>query len=139
VQKLEELMDKKYLAQIIATDNEGLQMISACTAGAKVKVADIKYLASNKVFLISIERTKIETDQEDKKINSICRFDFVDKVKSKNIDQKNDDLALDLIAIDYLKNKDDYEINLIFDNNAYIALTTETIEVRLEDQNEIKE
>ena len=132
-------MDKKYLAQIIATDNEGLQMISACTAGAKVKVADIKYLASNKVFLLSIERTKIETDQEDKKINSVCRFDFVDKVKSKNIDQKNDDLALDLIAIDYLKNKDDYEINLIFDNNAYIALTTETIEVRLEDQNEIKD
>ena len=132
-------MDKKYLAQIIATDNEGLQMISACTAGAKVKVADIKYLASNKVFLLSIERTKIETDQEDKKINSVCRFDFVDKVKSKNIDQKNDDLVLELIAIDYLKNKDDYEINLIFDNNAYIALTTETIEVRLEDQNEIKE
>ena len=132
-------MDKKYLAQIIATDNEGLQMISACTAGAKVKVADIKYLASNKVFLLSIERTKIETDQEDKKINSVCRFDCVDKVKSKNIDQKNDELALDLIAIDYLKNKDDYEINLIFDNNAYIALTTETIEVRLEDQNEIKE
>ena len=132
-------MDKKYLAQTIATDNEGLQMISACTAGAKVKVADIKYLASNKVFLLSIERTKIETDQEDKKINSVCRFDCVDKVKSKNIDQKNDDLALDLIAIDYLKNKDDYEINLIFDNNAYIALTTETIEVRLEDQNEIKE
>ena len=78
-------MDKKYLAKIIASDNEGLQMISACSAGAKVKVSDIKYLASNKVFLLSIERTKIETDQEDKKINSICRFDFVDKVKSKNI------------------------------------------------------
>ena len=131
-------MDKKYLAQIIATDNEGLQMISACTTGAKVKVAGIKYLASNKVFLLSLERTKIETDQADKKINSICRFDFVDKVKSKNIDQKNEELILDLIAIDYLKNKDDYEINLIFDNNAHIALTTETIEVRLEDQNEIK-
>jgi hypothetical protein len=114
-------------------------MISACTAGAKVKVADIKYLASNKVFLLSLERTKIETDQTDKIINSICRFDFVDKVKSKNIDQKNEELVLDLIAIDYLKNKDDYEINLIFDNNAHIALTTETIEVNLEDQNEIKQ
>ena len=131
-------MDRKYLAQIIATDNEGLQMISACTAGAKVKVTDIKYLASNKVFLLSIERTKIETDQANKKINSICRFNFVDKVKSKNIDQKNEKLVLDLIAIDYLKNKDDYEINLIFDNNAHIALTTETIEVNLEDQSEIK-
>ena len=132
-------MDKKYLAQIIATDNEGLQMISACSAGAKVKVSEIKYLATNKVFLLSIERTKVETDQEDKKINSICRFYFVDKVKSKNIDQKNEDLVLELIAIDYLKNKDDYEINLIFNNNAHIALTTETIEVRLEDQNEIKD
>ena len=132
-------MEKKYLAKIIASDNEGLQMISACSAGAKVKVSDIKYLAENKVFLLSVERTKIETDQEDKKINSICRFDFVDKVKSKNIEQKNEDLVLELMAIDYLKNKDDYEINLIFNNNAHIALTTETIDVRLEDQNEIKE
>ena len=132
-------MDKKYLAKIIASDNEGLQMISAYSAGAKVKVSDIKYLSENKVFLLSIERTKIETDQEDKKINSICRFDFVDKVKSKNIDQKNEDLVLELIAIDYLKNKEDYEINLIFNDKAHIALTTETIEVRLEDQNEINE
>jgi len=127
----------KYLAKIIASDQEGLQMISACSAGAKVKIADIKYLASNKVFLISIERTKIETNQEDKKINSICRFDFIEKVRSKNIDQSNQEMILELIGIDYLKNNDDYEINLIFNNNAYIALTSETIEVRLEDQNEI--
>ena len=132
-------MEKKYLAQIIATDNEGLQMISAYSSGASVKVSDIKYLASNKVFLLSITRTKIEKGQKNKKINSICRFDFVDRVKSKNINQKNDKLVLELIAIDYLKNKEDYEINLIFNNNAYIALTTETIEVRLEDQNEIKD
>ena len=128
-------MEKKYLAKIIANDQEGLQMISACSAGAKVKVIDIKYLASNKVFLLSIERTKVETGQEDKKINSICRFDFVDKVKSKNIDQSNQELVLELIGIDYLKNNSDYEINIIFNNNAHIALTTDTIEVRLEDQN----
>ena len=130
-------MDKKYYAKIIATDNEGLQMISACCAGAKIKVADIKYLQSNKIFLLSLERTKVETDNEDKKINSICKFDFVDKVKSKNINQKNQETVLELVGIDYLKNKEDYEINLIFNNNAHIALTTETIEVRLEDQNEI--
>ena len=132
-------MNKKYLAKIIATDNEGLQMISACSAGAKIKVSNIKYLQSNKVFLLSIERTKVETDQKNKRINSICRFDFVDKVKSKNIDQKNHDFILELIGIDYMKNKNDYEINLIFNNNAHIALTTETIEVRLEDQNEIED
>ena len=128
----------KYLAKIIASDQEGLQMISACSSGAKVKVANIKYLASNKVFLLSIERIKVETNQENKKIESVCRFDFVDKVRSKNIDQSNKDMILELIGIDYLKNNSEYEINLIFKNNAYIALTTETIEVRLEDQSEIK-
>ena len=130
---------KKYLAQIIANDNEGLQIISACTSGAKVKVSDIRYLGSNKVFLLSIERTKLEKEQKSKKINSICRFDFVDNVKSKNIDQKNGQLILELIAIDYMKNKGNYEINLIFNNNSHIVLTTETIEVRLEDQNEIEQ
>ena len=128
----------KYLAKIIANDQEGLQMISACTSGAKVKVSDIKYLAFNKVFLLSIERSKIETNQVFKKIKSICRFDFVFKVKSKNIDQSNQETILELIGIDYLKNNDDYEINLFFNNNAHIALTTETIEVRLEDQSEVK-
>jgi hypothetical protein len=128
----------KYLAKIIANDQEGLQMISACSSGAKVKISDIKYLSSNKVFLLSIERSLVETGQDRKKINSICRFDFVDKVKSKNINQSKKDLVLELIGIDYLKNKDDYEINLIFNNNSHIVLTTETIEARLEDQNEIK-
>ena len=128
----------KYLAKIIASDQEGLQMISACSSGAKVKIADIKYLASNKVFLLSIERTKVESNHQDKKINSICRFDFIDKVKSKNIDQSNQEAILELIGIDYLKNNKVYEINLFFNNNAHIALTTETIEAILEDQSEIK-
>ena len=131
-------MSKKYLAKIIATDNEGLQMISACCADAKVKMSDVKFLQSNKIFLLSLERIKLESDQGNKRINSICKFDFVDHVKSKNIDQKNKDLVLKLIGIDYLKNKEDFEINLIFNNNAHISLLTETIEVRLEDQNEIK-
>ena len=127
----------KYLAKIIATDKEGLQMISACSSGAKVKVSDIMYLESNKVFLLSIERIKVENENEDKKVNSICRFDFVDKVKSKNIDQSNQELVLELVGIDYLKNNDVYEINLFFSNNAHIALTAETIEAILEDQSEI--
>ena len=128
----------KYFAKIIASDQEGLQLISACSSAAKVKISDIKYLASNKVFLLSIERIKVENENEDKKINSILRFDFIDKVRSKNIDQSNQKKVLELIGIDYLKNNDVYEINLIFNNNAHIALSVETIEARLEDQSEIK-
>ena len=130
-------MEKKYLSKIIANDNEGLQMISACCAGAEIKVNDIKYLQKNKVFLLSLKRTKIETKNEGKKVNSICKFEFVDSVKSKNIKQDNIDQKLELITMDYLKNNDNYEISLIFTNNAYITLSTEIIEVTLDDQNKI--
>ena len=130
-------MKKKYLSKIIANDNEGLQMISACCAEAEIKVSDIKYLQKNKVFLLSLRRNKIETENEGKKVNSICKFEFVDSVKSKNINQENVDQKLELITMDYLKNNNNYEISLIFTNNAYIALSTEIIEVTLDDQNKI--
>ena len=129
----------EYRPQIIASDLDGLQVVSACSTGAKVRVDDIKFLLSNKVFLLSIERMKIETDQEDKRINSVLRFDSVLKVKSKNIDQNNKDLVIELMAIDYLKNNNDYEINLMFENNAHISLVVEALEILLEDQNEINE
>ena len=130
-------MEKRYLSQIIANDNEGLQMISACCAGAEIKVSDIKYLQTNKVFLLSLKRNKIETENEGKKVNSICKFEFVDDVKSKNIKQDDVNQKLELITMDYLKNNDNYEISLIFNNNAYITLSTEIIEVTLDDQNKI--
>jgi hypothetical protein len=130
-------MEKKYLSKIIANDNEGLQMISACCAGAEIKVNEIKYLQKNKVFLLSLKRAEIEKENEGKKINSICKFEFVDSVKSKNIKQDDIDQKLELITMDYLKNNDNYDISLIFTNNAYIILSTEIIEVTLDDQNKV--
>ena len=54
-------MNRKYLAQVIATDIDGLQMISACCAGAKIKVSNVKYLSSNKVFLFDERYLTLET------------------------------------------------------------------------------
>ena len=130
-------MEKNYLSKIIANDNEGLQMISACCAGAEIKVSDIKYLQTKKVFLLSLKRTKIESENEGKKVNSICKFEFIDSVKAKNIKQDDVNQKLELIAMDYLKNNENYEISLIFTNNTYITLSTEIIEVTLDDQNKI--
>ncbi len=128
-------MTKRYLAKIIAKDNQGLQLISAYCAGAKVKIAEIKYLPKNKIFLISLERLNKEVDNKSIKINSICKFEFVDSVKSKNVNQNDLNLVLELFTIELLKNKKNYEINLIFSNNEYITLSTEIVEATLEDQN----
>ena len=128
-------MIKRYLAKIIAKDSQGLQLISACCAGAKVKISEIKYLPKNKIFLLSLERFIKEADNDNLKINSICKFEFIDSVKSKNVNQNDLNLVLELFTIDLLKNKENYEINLIFSNNTYITLSTEIVEATLEDQN----
>ena len=127
-------MIKRYLAKILAKDRQGLQVISACCAGAKAKITEIKYLPRNKIFLLSLERLTKESNNDSLKINSICKFEFVDSVKSKNIDQNDLSLVLELFTIEVLKNKEKFDINLIFSDNAYITLSTEIIEATLEDQ-----
>ena len=126
---------KEYLAKIIAKDKQGLQFISACCSEAKVKIKDIKFLKKNNIFLISLERFNREKDRNTEKINSICKFEFVDNVKSKNIDQKNKNMTIDLLAIDLFRKDQNYEITLLFGNNGFITLSTEIVEVTLEDQN----
>jgi len=128
-------MKKNYLAKIIAKDIAGLQMISACCFEAKIKVGDIKFLKKNKIFLISLQRFHKEKEDGKEKINSICKFEFIDKVKSKCINQNDNDLVLELLAINILKKDKIFEIALLFKNNAFITLSAEIIEVTLEDQN----
>ena len=130
-------MNEKYLAKIIAKDSQGLKLISACCFQAKASVSELIYLKKNQIFLIFLQRFNRENKRNKEKINSVCKFEFVEFVKSKNIDQNNKDFILELFAIDLIKNKDKFEINLIFNNNSYITLSTEIVEATLEDQNKI--
>ena len=93
-------MDKKFLKKIIAQSPEDLQMISACCSEGKVKISDIKYLPSNKIFLISILRKDKENEDDNKIINSIIKFEFIQSTKSKNIDQNESETELELLALD---------------------------------------
>ena len=129
---------KKYFAKIIAKDPNGIQVISACCSEAKIKIEEIKFLKKNKIFLLLLERINKENDKN-KKIKSICKFEFIDFVKSKNIDQNDKNNILKLLAIDLFKVKENFEITLLFNNNAFITLSTEVLEITLEDQNKIND
>ena len=131
------MSEKKYLSKIIAKDLNGLRVISACCSGGKVKLEEIKFLKINKLFLILIERINKEKNSN-QKIKSICKFEFVDSVKSKNIDPNNKSI-LELMAIDGFKVKENYEITLLFKNNVFITLFTEVLEATLEDQNKLND
>ena len=127
-------MEKSYLAKIIAKDLKGLQIISACCSEAKVKTSEIKFLPSNKIFLLSLLRLDKENENNKNSIKSVIKFEFIDKSKSKNIDQNNPNILLELLAIDIFKREQNFEITLLFSKNRFITLTSEVIEVTLEDQ-----
>ena len=127
-------MEKKFLKKIIAQSSEDLQIISACCSEAKIKLGDIKYLSSNKIFLLSLSRFHKEGDDNNQLINSVIKFEYIESSKSKNIDQNQHDLILELLAINIFKKNGNFEITLLFSKNRIITLTAEIIEVTLEDQ-----
>ena len=122
-----------FLKKVIAQSPDDLQIISAICAESKVKISDIKYLPSTKIFLLSVLRIDKEKDGS-KPINSVIKFEFIESSKSKNINQSNVDLTLELFAIDIFKKKENFEIVLLFSKNRIITLSTEVIDVTLEDQ-----
>ena len=122
-----------FLKKVIAQSPDDLQIISAICAESKVKISDIKYLPSTKIFLLSVLRMDKET-ANGKPINSVIKFEFIESSKSKNINQSNTDLTLELFAIDIFKKKENFEIVLLFSKNGIITLSTEVIDVTLEDQ-----
>ena len=127
-------MQSKFLKKIIAQSQEDLQVISACCSEAKIKISDIKYLSNNKIFLMSLSRLNKEKENYKKLINSIVKFEFIESTKSKNINQNNPNLILELIAINLFKKDKNFEIILLFSKNRIITLTSEVIEATLEDQ-----
>ena len=66
-------MNKRYLAKIIAKDKEGLGLISACCSQSRIKISNIKYLKQNKILLISLNRIKKESNNNEL-VNSIIRI-----------------------------------------------------------------
>ena len=125
-------MAEKFLKKIIAQNQEDLRVISALCSESKIKQSEIKFLKKNKIFLISLEREDKENINKDKKINSILKFEFIEKSKSKNINQNDEEGILELLAIDLFKREKNYEIVLLFSNNGIITLEAEVIEIELD-------
>ena len=83
---------------------------------------------------MSILRLSKEEENKNKQINSIIKFEFINSSKSKNIDQKDPNLSLELLTIDIFKKEQNFEIIMLFSQNRIITLSAEIIEVTLEDQ-----
>ena len=119
-----------------------MRVVSAHLQDSIASVSDIANLKKNKIFLLQLNRFMWEDIEKgvfrkNKRIRTILKFENVLNVGSKNINQLKKDKFLDFLAIEtYLTPDNNYEMKIIFAGDSIIKVTSEVIEVTLDDQGE---
>ena len=125
--------------KLIAKTDEDLRVISAHLQDSIVKTSDIANLKKNKIFLMQLNRFMWEDVEkgvfrQNKRIRCAVKFEDVLKVKSKNINQKNKNKALEYLAIKFSSNRNEAcEIKIFFAGDSIITIISETIDVVMHD------
>ncbi len=126
--------------KLIGKNIEDLKTISAYSQDSIVKIKDIVYLKENKIFIVMLSRFMWEDLEKGvfrnyKRIKSILKFNFIENVLAKNINQQQKNRNLEMLAIksNYTQNNL-YDTSLIFSGNNIILLKSEELDVMLDDQ-----
>ena len=128
--------------KLIARTEEDLRVVSAHLQDSIASIADIANLKKNKIFLMQLNRFMWEDVEKgvfrkNKRIRSVLKFENVLNVVSKNINQLKKDKFLDFLAIETNITPDkNYEMKIIFAGDSIIRVSSEVIEVTLDDQGE---
>jgi hypothetical protein len=126
--------------KLIGKNIEDLKTISAYSQDSIVKIKDIVYLKENKIFIVMLNRFMWEDLEKGvfrnyKRIKSVLKFNFIENVLVKNINQQQKNRNLELLAIKSNHNQNNlYDTSLIFSGNNIILLKSEEIDVMLDDQ-----
>ena len=126
--------------KLIGKNIEDLKTISAYSQDSIVKINDIVYLKENKIFIVMLSRFMWEDLEKGvfrnyKRIKSVLKFNFIENVLAKNINQQQKNRNLELLAIKSNYNQNNlYDTSLIFSGNNIILLKSEEIDVMLDDQ-----
>ena len=126
--------------KLIGKNIEDLKTISAYCQDSIVKIKDLVYLKKNKIFIMMLGRFMWDDIEKGvfrnyKRIKSVLKFNFIESVLAKNINQQQKNRNLELLTIKSNYNQNNlYDINLIFSGNSIVLLKSEEIDVMLDDQ-----
>ena len=126
--------------KLIGKNIEDLKTISAYCQDSIIKIKDLIYLKENKIFIMMLSRFMWEDIEKGvfrnyKRIKSVLKFNFIENVLAKNINQQQKNRNLELLAIESNYNQNNlYDTSLIFSGNNIILLKSEEIDVMLDDQ-----
>ncbi len=122
---------------ILAIDFLDLDIISSMIQDCIVLRENITYLSKQRAFILLVNRFKWEEKDKCHRIYSIIRFQGVLRVKTKNLIMHNENLPLELLAINYHTTESGVmHIFLNFSGGAIIDLEVECVECVLKDLSE---
>ena len=126
--------------KLIGKNIEDLKTISAYCQDSIIKIKDLVYLKENKIFIMMLSRFMWDDIEKGvfrnyKRIKSVLKFNFIESVLAKNINQQQKNRNLELLTIKSNYNQNNlYDINLIFSGNGIVLLKSEETNVMLDDQ-----
>ena len=116
-----------------AFDEEGLTIISSLCQDSIIKINEFGYEQKSKRFAILMNRFCHEKEGN-KRVRSALHFDYIQEIKTRNIDTKNKDETLVMLAVRFeVESMPSGSIVIEFSGNKAINLTIENIEVFLTD------
>ena len=121
--------------KLLALDSEDLEIISATTQDAVVRVGDMGFAMADKRFALLMNRFAWEEDGKTRqRKRAALHFDRVRDVKVTGIDTTAVDGVLELLAIRFTITDDPSGlVDLDFAGGGTVRLSVEVLEARLQD------
>jgi hypothetical protein len=124
--------------KLVALDPDDVEIISTHLQDAVLKVADIRWRAGENRLVLALNRFDwegaLERDPEFRRRRAVLRFDRVLNLKCRNVDPKNGDAVLNLLAVEFAATDAPAGVvTLVFSGGAALRLEVECLEAELAD------
>jgi DUF2948 family protein len=134
-------MDTLMLAdplKLVALDRDDVEIISTHLQDSVLKVADIRWQPGEKRLVVAVNRFDWEAAQDDhpeyRRRRAALRFDRVLNLKCRNVDPKDREAVLNLLAVEFAETDAPAGVvTLLFSGGAALRLEVECLEAELAD------
>jgi hypothetical protein len=124
--------------KLIALDRDDVEIISTHLQDSVLKVADIRWRPNENRLVLALNRfdweAALESHPEFRRRRAALRFDRVRNLKCRNVDPKDGEAVLNLLAVEFAESDPPAGVvTLVFSGGAALRLEVECLEAELSD------
>jgi len=124
--------------KLVALDRDDVEIISTHLQDSVLRVADIRWRPGENRLVVALNRFDwegaLEKDPEYRRRRAVLRFDRVRNLKCRNLDPKNGEAVLNLLAVEFAETDSPAGVvTLVFSGGAALRLDVECLEAELAD------